>query len=352
MFQGLRRALAVCAVALLAACAGIGARPPAAVVAETWVSDPARGEIDSVAAWRSGEGKTLLLATDKQAHVLRVYDGDTGRFLRSIGHAGAGRGEFNRPNGIFIADDYVFVVERDNHRLQVFDLKDMSSLGDVGSDVLRAPYGLWVWSKGDGVYRVYVTDSYYTPDGRVPPDAELGERVKVFDVRIADDGLRSAHVMSFGETSGPGVLRTVESVFGDPLYGRLLVADENTGSHDVKVYSLEGRFLGVRMGRGLFNYEPEGIALIECGEEAGYWLISDQQQAGQLFRLFDRERLNPVAVFSPENVRMVDGVWFQPASATGHGDGVLYSQHDDTAVAAFRWQSIADALGLRGDCGR
>jgi 3-phytase len=339
------------AISLVTGCAGADLRHASSIVTEAWMGEETPGEIDSVAAWRGRDGKNLLLATAKVGHVVRVYDGDSGRFQRNIGRPGSGVGEFGRPNGIFIADDRAFVVERDNHRIQIIDMNDFSIIGTFGADVLRTPYGLWVWAQAPDSYRVYVTDSYYTPNAEVPPDAELGQRVKIFEVDITGDASNARHLASFGATAGPGVLKTVESIHGDPVHGRLLIADENAENHDIKVYSLDGRFLQTRIGHGLFGHEPEGIALIECPDDEGYWLVSDQHEEEQLFRLFDRRDLDPVAVFSPARVRMVDGVWFQPSFGTGQADAMLYTQHDDTAVAAFRWQTIAESLGLRVDCG-
>ena len=352
MFDQLRPWLVLAAFVLLAGCATTRDRVAMPVITEDWLGQPSPGEIDSVATWRSAEGKTLLFATAKQANFLRVYDGDSGRFLRVVGQHGTGRGDFSRPNGIFVIDDHAFIVERDNHRIQIVNLEDMTFIGEFGSDNLRAPYGLWVWPQSAGAYRVYVTDSYYTPEAKVPPNEELGERVKMFEVRIAEGRIEARHRVSFGATSGPGVLKTVESVFGDPVHGRLLVADEDVRSRDIKVYSLDGEFTGRVIGQGVFAAEPEGIARVDCSDEEGYWVVSDQHETSQVFRLFDRRSLEPVGAFMPAQLRMVDGIWFEPGSRQPPVDGVLYSQHDDTAVAALRWSTIAGALGLNVDCGR
>src|SRR5690606_15347791 len=73
--------------------------------------------IDSVASWTAPDGAVWVIATAKSTDRLVVYDGHTGQTLRTVGSLGAGEGEFDRPNGVAVADDLAFVVERDNHRV-------------------------------------------------------------------------------------------------------------------------------------------------------------------------------------------------------------------------------------------
>src|SRR3546814_8789109 len=77
-----------------------------------------------------------------------------------VGSKGDGPGEFLRPNGIAIYGNYVFVAERDNHRVQVLLLPDFTPLGTFGADQLRSPYGLWIHESAPAEYEVYVTDSF------------------------------------------------------------------------------------------------------------------------------------------------------------------------------------------------
>src|SRR5690606_34885177 len=156
-----------------------------------------------------------------------VYDGFTGAFVRHVGGPGAGAGQFDRPNGIAIADDLVFVVERDNRRVQVLKLPEMESVATFGDDVLQLPYGIWVNADG-GRYELYVTDGYTAgedADGEdiLPPLEELDRRVHRF---AFDGGTTARHLGAFGDTSPEGALRVVESLWGDVANNRLLVAEE------------------------------------------------------------------------------------------------------------------------------
>src|SRR5690606_1261336 len=74
--------------------------------------------IDSLASWTSPDGAVLVFGTAKATDRLVVYDGATGETLREVGASGTGDGQFRRPNGVAVVDDLLFVVERDNHRVQ------------------------------------------------------------------------------------------------------------------------------------------------------------------------------------------------------------------------------------------
>jgi 3-phytase len=157
-------------------------------------------------------------------------------------------------------------------------------------------------------------------------------------------------VRSFGETTGPGGLRVVESINGDPVNDRLLIAEEDPASGIViKVYSFAGRFRNEVIGEGLFTTQPEGIALFECGA-GGYWIATDQDVATNVFHLFDRRTLAHVGAFEGGLTRNTDGIGLSQLRFGRFRAGALFAVHDDQAVAAFDWRTIARTLGLPRRC--
>ena len=291
-------------VALLAACSTAPlhtSTPPApapktaadAILQEAWVSEPVPGdELDSLVAWPTEDGRVWLIATAKATHHLALYDADTGQRLRTVGGPGTAVGQFNRPNGIAVFGDLLFVAERDNHRVQAFRLPEFAPLGAFGADVLRSPYGLWVHEPAPGVLELFVTDSFMA-DFRtmtLPPMAELAGRVKRFQVRIEDGGKLETRLLGqFGDTGAAGALRMVESIAGDPAHGRLLIAEEDrrVGS-TLRDYTLAGHYNGRSLAT--FDADAEGIALWACSAEDGYWVAVDQLTPTR-FRVFDRATL-------------------------------------------------------------
>lgn len=356
----------------------VAAARPSVLIEESWVTPEfLADEIDSVATYRNAAGEMLLFATAKQGHHLRVFDAATGAPRAVIGTEGDGPGQFRRPNGIYIVDRYVFVAERDAHRVQVLDAETHAPLGRFGDTVeaigggaLASPYGLYVAREREGDYTVFVTDSYRQANGERPPDEALDARVHKYAVRIADGRLEARELAHFGAQGGPDSLHVVESIYGDPVRGRLLVAEEDARNGQVlKLYGFDGAPLGRHVGEGIYAYQPEGIALVQCdapdaggsargdglrgpnrtGTE-GYFVVSDQHAEGQRYHVFERGSLAYRGSFRGPHVRMTDGLWFEPRAFGPFARGALFAQHDDRAVVAFDWVRIRAALQLPPDC--
>ncbi|HRP71483.1 MAG TPA: phytase [Luteimonas sp.] len=372
------RVLAAAALALaLAACGGAGDTDTVEAAADAedradLVREGARGEgtsdavtvdeafatpmtpednIDSVASWTAPDGGILLLATAKSTHRLVVYDGDTGEFVRHVGERGAGAGQFDRPNGIAIVDDLVFVVERDNRRVQVLRLPGMEAVAMFGADVLELPYGLWA-HKVDAGYELYVTDAYMAGEDAqgediLPPLAELTRRVHRFAMAGEGEGFATRHLGAFGDTSPEGALRVVESIWGDPGHNRLMIAEEDEAyANELKVYDLEGRFSGRTIGADFLKAQSEGIMLKDCADGSGWWITTEQGKGRTVFHLFDRVSLAHAGAVTGPTVANTDGIWLDQAASTRFPDGVLYAVHDDQGAVAFDWRGIATALSL------
>ena len=307
--------------------------------------------VDGPAVWHGPAGQHWLLSTAKRTDVVLVHDAATGAAIRRVGGTGRGPGQLDRPNGITVLGDLLLVVERDNHRVQGFRLPSFEPAGTFGDSLLRLPYGIGWYEERPGRYVVYVTDNYEGPDETVPPDRELGERVKQFRVSIDGERLRAEHLRSFGDTAGAGVLRVVESITPDAPLGRLLIAEETETDSYIKVYDLDGRFTGTVFGRGHFPQQAEGIALYACGGDAGYWITTDQGDATNTFHLFDRATLEHVAAFSARTIRRTDGVALTQTAFGAFPAGAFYASHLDGAIGALSWAAIAKVTGVRDDCG-
>lgn len=317
----------------------------AVTVAESFLTERRETDnVDSPAVWHGPGDRHWLLSTAKSTDQLLVHDAADGRLIRRVGGPGTAAGKFRRPNGVAVIGDFAVVVERDNHRLQALSLPDFEPAAMIGAEVLRRPYGIAA-VPGDGGWDLWVTDNY-EPDSASAPAAAMGERLRRFRLRVSEIQLTAQYAGAFGDTTEAGCLRKVETVAVDPLHGRMLVAEE--AERVLKVYDLEGRFTGEVAGAGLFRYEPEGLALLECGEDGGYWLATDQDDADNRFLVLDRKNLAGLGAFSGAVTSNTDGV-----ALTGRGfgpfrRGAFYAVHDDGNVAAFDLAEIVAALGL--DC--
>jgi 3-phytase len=347
---------------LLAAAATACGRPDAGSPASSASADTARvaeafisvfkeeDNIDSPAIYHGAGDTHWVIATAKATHTLVVFDAVTGAEVRRVGSEGSGEGQLRRPNGILVVDDsLLLVVERDNRRVQGFHLPSFRSLGSFGTEQLRNPYGLTAFARDVG-WRVYVTDNYETPEETVPPLAELGERVKWFQIRLANGRLSATFGGAFGDTTDAGAIRVTESILADPANNRLMIAEELETDSYHKVYSLDGEFTGETLGRGFFPQQAEGIALYACGADAGYWVATDQGPVVNTFHLFDRMTLAHVASFAAARTNTTDGIVLTQRAFGPFPAGAFYMAHGDAAISGLSWAAIAEATGARQDC--
>ncbi len=299
-------------------------------------------DIDSPAVWH-GDDSHLLIATAKQADVLVVYDAARGNTLHTVGKPGTGLGELERPNGIIVVNDILFVVERDNARIQVFDLPSFEPRGFIGEDTLIRPYGIFAYAEDDE-HHLFITDNYETPEETIPPDHELGKRVWHFTTVITNENIMVTGETAFGDTTGAGVLRKVETIWGDVAQNRLLIADEQELT--VKEYTLEGTFTGQVIGDGLFLYEPEGIARWRTDNGSGWWIMTDQENNRTIFHVFNGDTLELAGTFTGSVTANTDGVALTAVPFEAFKRGAFFAVHDDGGVAAFSLEDIGQTLQL------
>ena len=326
---------------------------PHVLVREAWVSKAAADDnVDSPASWRDASGRLMVVASAKSIDRLIVYDGDTGRRLRTVGAPGKALGQLSRPNGIATVDDkYVFVVERDNRRVQMFALPGFEPLLAFGDAELQKPYGLWVRAHDDG-YEVIVSDAYDLGEDAqgndvIPPLADLDRRFQRFQVDRTGEGWTARNAGHFGDTGEAGAIRIPESLFGDEDNDRLLIAEEDVASGTrLREYSLDGKYRGRDVGAANYRAQAEGIALMRCTDGGGWWVASDQFDDRTVFHLFDRTSLQHAGSFIGEVTGLTDGVWLDERGDARFPQGAFYASHLDVAVAAFDWRDIARALSL------
>jgi 3-phytase len=304
------------------------------VVREAFLTPEMGDTTDTPTVWH-GEDDHLLVVTDKEGDELFVFDATDGEYRERIGTEGGGRNEFRYPNEVDIVDDWAFIIERDNGRIQLLRMPEGESVGTFGEDELLAPYGCTIYPDAGG-YEIYVTDNY-DADG---PE-EFGERIKQYRVSVEESGVNAAFVGAFGATEEPGALEGVETIHADPEHDRLVIADE--GDRMIKLYDLGGEFHGTVTSvfdEGLFDRgrDPEGIALYRDGSE-GYWLFTEQADPN-VFYVVDRESLEYVTRFSGETTANTDGVWLIQEPFGPFSSGAFYADDDDSRVAAFDLAAI------------
>lgn len=293
------------------------------------------GTIDSVAIWVApNPAESVLFTTDKSDHTILMHNPSTKKFIGRLGSGGAGAGQLGYPNGVAVGYgvslngariDVLFIVERDNHRVSIFSLPEQKFLGYFGAEDLTEPYGVALYWKGDQL-QAWITETDSSPD-----------QVYVYDILPQGESLVGKRAFFFDVAGG------LESIAIDPINNRVLLCDESD-ARNVMVYDLAGNFVQ-RFGEGLFTIDPEGIALYDLGNGAGYLIITDQNASPTEFEVFDRKTLQWLGNFTGET-RGTDGVALTQAALPSLPHGSFYAVHSDKTVHVYDWAAIAGAMNL------
>ena len=302
---------------------------------------PIRSEtsgLDSPAIWVAEDpANSILFTSAKKSHNLEMEDPTDGTYMGVFGSSGSNPGEFNRPNGVAVAYNFIFsgesidlllVTERDNNRVSVFKLPDLNCLLTFGDNIMDQPMGIAVnWYQGD-LY-VYVT----SPGHSDRP---------VYIYKLYDNGGTLAASLETSFSVSPA---GEESIVVDGYLQRVLVADEQG---EVYVYTLFGESLIAKFGQGYFGGDVEGIVIYDCGLDSGYVIISDQQRPTE-FEVFSRKSYHHIGTFTGKGNHVpedTDGLAITQATLPNLPNGAFWSQNNDRSVFCFDWKAIADSFGL------
>ena len=201
----------------------------------------------------------LALDTEGNIYVANVSSHSVSKYNREgtcvkvVGREGNQKGEFNHPSGITVIGENVFVCDRNNSRIQVFDrqLRFIRSFGSHGSDngQLHWPYDL----VQDKTGHIYVTDCD-------------NHRIQIFDCQG-----RFIHTFA---SCGPGK-STVKRPVGVCVGADDLLYVTEYAHHCVSVFQSNGQFISSfgTYGRkkGDFCY-PVGVAI----DNDGFVYVCDQ----------------------------------------------------------------------------
>ena len=138
----------------------------------------------------------------------------TGELIKCVGREGGKEGEFDVPRGLTLCDNLVYVCDRSNHRIQVFDLdlNFVRSIGSHGSG--RGEFDQPLDVKFDTAGNMYVADG--------------GNGI----VQVMDSSGRFIREFGQGQLSRPsGLLIADKYVYVSDFSGSCIVVYETSGQY-------------------------------------------------------------------------------------------------------------------------
>ncbi|HSP99946.1 MAG TPA: NHL repeat-containing protein [Candidatus Dormibacteraeota bacterium] len=236
----------------------------------------APGQFDQPIGIAVGPGGRLFVA-DRNNHRIESFARDGG-FVRAWGQLGSRIGEFREPHDVAADDEFVYVADLWNQRVQAFDGDGLPMFAITGAPSLSSPRGLAVHDR-----RIYIAEAaggrvtVYDRDGKLLTTygsgggSELGHLVEPVDVAVAPNGdvwvvnsgnnrleRFSADGHAIGNIPIPGWTgqRLKEVYLAIGADGTLYVGDWD--AHAVRRFRPDGTELSP-LGDGI--KEPSGIAL-------------------------------------------------------------------------------------------
>lgn len=204
-------------------------------------------------------GNNIYLSC-KESNSIITYDVN-GKFLSKIGKKGFNYNEFNKPKGVVQIKDYLFVLEKNNKRCQVIDLKLNKSISFFGFKKINVPYDI---------------DGIFFKDQFIIFISDVGtSRILKFNIKIGDQGIEKISSDIFLEL--PELRLT--SITVDVLFDRILIID-NT-NNIIRVFSLNGIFI-----KKISNFEGELISITKSDNK---YFIAENNEKNSLIHIYNKE---------------------------------------------------------------
>ena len=148
------------------------------------------------------------------------------RVFQLWGAGGSGDGQFNEPTGIGIGGGMIFISDRDNHRIQVFDLE--------GKYIRQWPIEGWERSHFPDIVYDEVTKRVYVSDGKSNQILAFDEAGTPLPALIGENGEKF---------DNPSAMEIVET----GKQRRLFIL--NTGGGKISTITLEGKKTEAKKGK-------------------------------------------------------------------------------------------------------
>jgi subtilisin family serine protease len=254
--------------------------------------------------WYVGNG------LDPRAAIQGLTSGAT--HLSKFGSSGSGNGQFQYPSRIFLAEAFVYVLDRGNNRIQVWNrASETFAFAYTASPAFSLPRGM-AQDPRSGVYRFAIADTG-------------NHKVRVFTFNPTTGAIAESFSIGGASGSGDGQFISPNGVAID-LFGYIYVAD--TGNHRIQVFSDTGtfsrKFGSFGSTAGLLN-TPRGL----CVSSAGTVYVADT--ANNRVQLLNGFNGAPIFAFG--------------TSGTGNGQ---FDQPTDVQLGIFERIFVIDGNNHRG----
>jgi len=249
--------------------------------------------IDSITSWQK-----YILVSSKDQHKILCYNKNNGKLEFSIGEKGYDYDKFNRPNGLTVIGNYLFVIERNNKRCQIINMKTRKSMSFFGYKKLEQPYGISGFLHKDQ-YIIFISDNKL-------------DKIFKFNIVIENNEIKKISSSIFIELPGS----SLESLLIDYNNERILIAQEERKK--IKIFNYDK--ILIKEINNIFEGQPEGITMTNNN-----YIFTDQNDDKTFFHVYDKNSLEYKYSINNNLIKNTDGIHFE--------DGYLYAIDNDCSLA-------------------
>ena len=232
-------------------------------------------DINRMKWWYNSISKEYwLFVLSEDSNKIFILNALTGKYIKSLGSPGDKVGQFDLPKDILIYENYIFVLEKNNHRIQIFTLPDLKFISFIGEVELTNPTCLEsVKLRKDkkNFCCLLVGDNLDNKPSRnkcyFKFIFELNE-VNIYDLEIKRN-----------EPKNNSKLGYIESIKYDGLNDNLYIIDKL--SKDIKIFNFNDEFK-FTIFKNFFKGDPSQIQQIN-----GYTIVGDFSRLENFFHIFD-----------------------------------------------------------------
>ena len=259
-----------------------------------------------------------LFILSQDSNKIFILNALSGKYIKSLGSHGDAVGQFDTPSDMSIYDDYLFILEKDNHRIQIFSLPELKFIGIIGEVELTAPNCLETIKlrKDKKNYCcVYVGDNLDNKPSR-------NKCYFKFILELNESGIYDTEVTRY-EPKDNSNLGYIESIKYDGICDNLYIVDKL--SKDIKVFNFNDQYKKTIL-KNYFKGNPGEINITQ-----NRIFIGDFSRLDNFFHIFSRDLKHTNTLVSDKTLKN------ECFCIIDHNNNkILYTADEDDEILAHR----------------
>ena len=284
--------------------------------------------LDKITWWYYKEAKEYYLFVMSYEHnKIFILNALSGKYIKSMGGLGDKVGQFDELVDFCIYDDFLIIVEKGNHRVQIFSLPNLQFIGFVGELELTNPSCIEaIKLKKDNVEYccLLIGDNLDNKPSR-------GKCFYKFIFELNKESIYDV-ICNRIEPENDEKILSITSIKYDPQYDNLYLVDNF--AKNVKIFNFNCKLKNVILN-DFFKGQPSNIQFI-FEKENGLIFVGDFSRIDNFIHVFDRKMNFYMTLSSKKS--LINSCY----TLLNHNNNkILYSCDDNNCILANRLYKLS-----------